>query len=129
MWLPLIEKAAAKFLGSYEAINGGLEESAFSMLLGAPYESFYQADYTADEIWTLIRAGEARNAMITTGSYLGDGNDQLNNRNGVPYAHAFTVLQTLTLKDGAIKLVKIRNPWNFEFYSGDWSDQSHKWTE
>ena len=37
VWFPLMEKAAAKYLGSYEAINGGLEESAFSMFLGAPY--------------------------------------------------------------------------------------------
>jgi len=28
---------------------------------------------------------------------------------------------------GSVKLVKIRNPWGSEGYTGDWSDKSSKW--
>lgn len=31
--------------------------------------------------------------------------------------------------DGAeIKLLKIRNPWSKEYFKGEWSDSSSKWT-
>ena len=33
---PLLEKAMAKYLGNYEAINGGMEFDAFSTILGVP---------------------------------------------------------------------------------------------
>lgn len=121
-----MEKAAAKFLGSYEAINGGLEESAFSIFLGTPYQSYHHEDYSANNLWSLIQEGESRNAMITTGSHFASGGDRETNRDGIPYTHAFTVLLSMTLSDGT-KLLKIRNPWNIEFYKGVWSDTSRKW--
>ena len=70
-----MEKAAAKFLGSYEAINSGLKESAYSMFLGTPYQVYYHKDYSADDLWTLIQNGESINAMITTSSHSGKGGD------------------------------------------------------
>lgn len=38
LWGPLIEKAAAKLHGSYEALNGGTFAEAFSMLSGYPVQ-------------------------------------------------------------------------------------------
>ena len=36
VWTPLLEKAAAKYLGNFEAINGGTEDSVHQMF-GTPY--------------------------------------------------------------------------------------------
>ena len=46
LWVPLIEKAAAKLHGSYEALEGGTFMEAFSMLTGFPVQSIKLAKYT-----------------------------------------------------------------------------------
>ena len=38
VWFPLFEKAAAKYMGNYEAIYGGYEFVAIDMFVGAPSE-------------------------------------------------------------------------------------------
>ena len=46
--------------------------------------------------------------------------------------HAYTLLDAFELyKDGQPqeKLLKIRNPWGSEYFSGSWSDASELWTE
>jgi len=35
----------------------------------------------------------------------------------------------LETTEGTVKLIKVRNPWGSEQYSGDWSDNSDKWTD
>jgi len=40
---------------------------------------------------------------------------------GLPGAHAYTLMGTATLSDGT-KLLKMRNPWGSEVYTGPYSD-------
>ena len=50
---------------------------------------------------------------------------------GLVDAHAYSLLSVHELTDGNGKLVrlfKIRNPWGFREWTGDWSDKSAKWT-
>lgn len=47
--------------------------------------------------------------------------------NGVVLGHAYTVLSTHEV-DGE-KLYKMRNPWGKGEWTGDWSDESDKWTD
>jgi hypothetical protein len=48
----------------------------------------------------------------------------------LPSGHAYTVLHTVEVNRGGhkYKLVKIRNPWAQERYTGPWSDNSAYWT-
>ena len=51
---------------------------------------------------------------------------------GLTTDHAYTVLQALELKkDGktAARIVKVRNPWNKEWYNGPFSPNSLEWTD
>lgn len=45
LWGPLIEKAAAKLHGSYEALNGGSFAEAFGMLTGCPVQRIVLSRY------------------------------------------------------------------------------------
>jgi len=52
---------------------------------------------------------------------------------GLIAAHAYTVLDSLELKDtsgnSVVKLLKIRNPWGREEYNGPWNDNDSRWTD
>jgi len=39
-WLPLLEKGAAKFFGTYHRLDGGLGREAYQMLTGYPYTRY-----------------------------------------------------------------------------------------
>ena len=45
LWGPIIEKAAAKLHGSYEALNGGTFSEAFGMLTGMPVQTIRLTKY------------------------------------------------------------------------------------
>ena len=55
------------------------------------------------------------------------GSDTKQNAVGLALGHAFTVLGTKQLSNGA-KLIHVRNPWGKEKYHGPWSDKSDLWT-
>lgn len=133
LWNPLIEKAAAKFMGNYEAINGGMEYTAFDMLIAGGYAEYWSEETSVDEFWEAISTADANNDMITVGTYVGDTwGDQYSNELGLPYMHAFAIIgsDTVNLPNGSQqRLVKLRNPWAMEEYSGPYSDSSDDWTQ
>lgn len=128
IWGPLLEKAMAKYLGNYEAINGGYEKFAFQTIMGAPYTEYWTEYLTTDELWTVLTSEDEHDSMMSAGSFYGWGGDSSTNWLGIPYSHAFSVLGTAMLDDGT-RLIHMRNPWGVESFSGDWSDFNLTWTE
>jgi len=50
---------------------------------------------------------------------------------GLVYEHAYSVLSAVEVmhpQKGKIRLVKMRNPWGSEEWTGPWSDKSNLWT-
>jgi hypothetical protein len=47
---------------------------------------------------------------------------------GLSTHHAYTVLGAVTLSNGQ-KLLKMRNPWGREGYTGPYSDESNEWND
>ena len=46
---------------------------------------------------------------------------------GIVNAHAYTVLGTFTLSNGA-QVIKLRNPWGFTEWAGNYADSDPYWT-
>ena len=128
LWMPILEKAAAKLYGNYEVMVGGWMGPAIQMLTGAPYFDFSNYNMGVDELWNFIDNQLKRGFMVTCASHTGSGYDTDTNHIGVPNRHAFTVNGTVELSNGE-KLIQIRNPWGSEKYSGPWSDYDWNWTE
>ena len=127
LWMPILEKAAAKLYGNYEMISGGYMGPAIQAMTGAPYFDTSHTDVTPDELWDYIDEKLAANWMVTAATFQGTGSDKDQNSLGVPYSHALTILGSVKLSDGT-KLLKLRNPWAKETYFGPWSDKSDEWT-
>lgn len=65
IWVNICEKALAKVLGSYEAVEGGKAYQAFSYLTGFPSDYLLHSDYSLDELWTLIFEAAQTNQPCT----------------------------------------------------------------
>ena len=73
-------------------------------------------------------AADAAHDMITASSHPDPRGDVINNADGIPYSHAYTVLGVNELSTGQ-RLVRLRNPWGRDSFTGEWSDKSPLWTD
>lgn len=122
-WGPIMEKAAAKFFGRYENMNGGQEVESLYALTGMPTMNFKLTSKTEDDLWNTLNEYNNRNYVMCTG-VSGDASEK---REGLVMNHAYTLIGTGQYNGQ--KLVKIRNPWGNEKYEGSWSDKdTAKWT-
>lgn len=139
LWMPILEKAAAKLYGNYEMLVGGWMGPAIQTLTGSPFFDVYHSEMSVDELWDWINVKMEEEWMITAGSPYGDGSDKTQNSIGVAYMHAYTMLGTETLSNGQ-RLVRMRNPWGVEKFKGPYADwrknewgeflgESDKWTD
>ena len=100
LWAPLLEKAFAKMHGNYEALVGGFAPAAIYQLTGAPFQTFKHEDLSKEEIWEKLEAADAAHDMITASSHADERGDKVNNADGIPYSHAYTVLGVNKLSTG-----------------------------
>lgn len=133
LWVLLLEKAWAKTYGSYARIEAGLTRECLHDLTGAPTKYYLTGDPTKyDEIWKAIADGEKKDFIMTAGS--GDffeGADLMSSV-GLVGSHAYSLLSAVEIKDkygATVKLIQLRNPWGKGEWTGEWSDESPRWTE
>ena len=136
IWVPLLEKAFAKYHGNYSHIVAGNPMYSIRSLSGAPFfsemhhESSRSSGIAVDALWAKITEMDGGDHMITAGTptYFKTGVDA----HGLVRMHAYLVLSHIEVTDAnnkTTRLVKMRNPQATDYFIGDWSDTSDKWTE
>lgn len=139
LWVLLLEKAFAKYNGSYATLAAGKPFEALIDLTGMPW---YEFRFSDQQVQTTIADGSLfqrlmrydQEGFIMTITTPGlDTQSASAHREGGPATgilpgHAYTLIDAARLSNGA-KLLYIRNPWgNFE-WTGDWGDTSLLWTK
>jgi hypothetical protein len=127
LWVLLLEKAWAKRFGSYYAIDAGMTEDVLRDLTGGPCEIVMHDD---PNIWEKVFDANAKNFIITAASSGEEGCGDLVNEMGLVSLHAYAVIdaQEVEARHGSERILMIRNPWGQQEWTGDWSDNSSKWT-
>ncbi|XP_052077597.1 calpain-15-like [Mytilus californianus] len=134
LWVPLIEKAAAKIHGCYQALGAGRTVESLSLLTGEPCEHLSlneNKDFskTIDNmlIWSKLTHARDCGYLMCTSCEAKDGfTHEYCKSLGLITSHAYSLLDVYDMDTGE-KLLKIRNPWGSESWKGDWSDSSSKW--
>jgi hypothetical protein len=129
LWVPLIEKAFAKYHGSYNAIRDGWPHEAMIDLTGAPYMHFQFDDARAVEavadgsLWAKLKAYSAQRYII---SLQVSGDSESAEGSLVP-GHTYSVVEAMEFNEH--KVFKILNLWGNFDWKGDWNCSSPLWTE
>jgi Calpain family cysteine protease len=142
-WVLLLEKAWAKVHKGYLNINDGSVNECLRDLTGAPTETIKVSD---PNIWDIISKSLEKKFIMTAGSCDDSGRDVLSSI-GLTGIHTYTVLDQVEvfvegynksrlaekndprLDNRFRKLIKMRNPWSKGEWKGDWSENSHLWSE
>jgi hypothetical protein len=111
LWLPLVEKAYAKFKGgSYENIgNGGWPRNVMSEVMGRPSTTFDTANTPAADTFNRIKAAVDSKSPICASTRTDDASVADYTNTGLVHGHAYAVLGA-SEHDGD-KFVTLRNPW------------------
>jgi len=121
MWWPLIEKAYASWLGSYDALGqGGDAADVFTAITGrkATWVSVDAAH--ADHAWKELVAAVDDHRPIAA-STLDEKDEAMYKGTGLYTDHAYSVLGYRVTPSGE-RLVTLRNPWGWSEPKGDGVD-------
>lgn len=136
-WSPLLEKAYAKFYGSYACIEGGLSmDAAVDFTGGIPQMLDLEQDLSDEDarrMYHLLKMSHANGALLTAS--LGTSHRREGVDKGLQAAHAYSLTKVRTVRawesffrSSTIPLVRLRNPHgDYKEWSGDWSDKSRQW--
>lgn len=128
MWPVLVEKAVAKLLGSYEAMEWGKPGEGMGLLTGAVGRLYYRESQTGremgdpDQLWSLLYDFLWRKGFILDICFL---ESRFQGR-GLTPGHIYAVLGAFVV--GGTRLVKLCNPGgNGREWTGSWSAASSEW--
>ncbi|KAJ3662394.1 hypothetical protein Zmor_006745 [Zophobas morio] len=124
-WPSLLEKAYAKFYGSYKNIEGGQITEALEDLCGGLSE-FYSASH--EQIYEIMYVSYQRSSFM--GCSIVSPELEGRRSDGLITTHAYSVtgMKPIRVGDSDIRLIRVRNPWgNDAEWNGDWSDNSDSW--
>uniref|UniRef100_A0A182J4L5 Uncharacterized protein n=1 Tax=Anopheles atroparvus TaxID=41427 RepID=A0A182J4L5_ANOAO len=135
-WSALLEKAYAKFYGSYGALDGGTAREAMQDLTGGLTE-FYQPKKMVgreDQLWEILRSGFELGSLFACNLKSDPTGENVATREGLLRGHSYSISKVHTvdglLSEGtsSIRLLRVRNPWGAGIeWNGRWSDKSREW--
>ncbi|KAF8522608.1 cysteine proteinase [Hysterangium stoloniferum] len=143
-WVPLIEKAYAKFHGDYASLSDGYSSEAMEDMTGFVFlgvsDIFYVNDILdPDAFWDNDLKRVTKDRVFSCYMKNDDDSDSDSDADdwsapngqktidGLYTSHAYAVLGALEYKRK--RFLKIRNPWGHSGWNGRWSDGSKEWTE
>ncbi|XP_067008745.2 calpain-12 [Anabrus simplex] len=115
-WLPLLEKAFAKYHGRYDLLDGGHLDEGILYLTGAVVKTFGAENRS---LFRVMRDEFHAGSVILCGSI------PIEDRNsGIVQSHAYTITGLASFMQGTrrIQLLRVRNPWGHKEWTGAWSD-------
>lgn len=116
----MLEKAYAKFVGSYERLSrGGSSSEAMRAILG--YPTFQYELTEATDAFLLIKTALSQGDVVTASTNFKKRSAQQITQN-IQTHQIYSVIGTVELKGSGDKvtdkLIYIRNPWAEEHYQG-----------
>lgn len=126
LWAILLEKAYAKAYGGYWNTGaGGFSPNTLTDLTGAPCEDLRWEDENERlSLFDKLFDADKKRYIMNTGT---KGSGEVKDATGIISGHAYTLVGAYKLDNGD-KVLKLRNPWGSGEWTGDYSDNSSKWT-
>jgi len=156
LYVMLLEKAFAKFCGSFANMEGGMTIWAIRAMTGDPARLFIQDDdgegwkrydlvnkeddenrraaalkprgetQSHETMFEILRKYHSLKSVLSASGSSG--------KDGLHKGHAYSILDVRKVNTGYLgiggdtfRLIKIRNPWGNGEWEGDWSDKSPLW--
>ena len=135
LWVPLLEKAFAKYYGSYAELERGYVQHALSDLTGAVTETIYLAEASQGAgklvLWKQLTLAYKNRYILGAGSITGTTASREVLDEGIIMNASYLIYDVKEI--GGHKLLKLRNPPDYGEgageWKGDWSDSSRLWTK
>jgi hypothetical protein len=128
-WAVLLEKAYAKFYGSFEAIEGGKVSEAMIDFTGGINEH-YDLNKAPHNLFNIIKKALKGKSLVGAGIGEPDTMNSKLKKKGLVNSHAYSISKAVEIPVNGkiVQIVKIRNPWgNDREWNGIFSDKSEIW--
>jgi hypothetical protein len=131
MWVSLLEKAFAKYYGSYAALQNGFPHFALQDMTGAKAEALsIMQESTGSKkalFWTKLQTFKQNRYLMGAGSVSSDSADKEILDSGLIFGATYVILDVRDVNNH--KLLQLRNPpGDHGEWQGDWGDGSDCWT-
>ncbi|KAG9470601.1 hypothetical protein GDO78_017219 [Eleutherodactylus coqui] len=145
LWCALVEKAYAKLVGCYEALDGGNTADALVDFTGGVSEpiELSEGDYINDdnkrnELFERVLKVHTRGGLISCSIKATTAEDmEARLACGLVKGHAYAVTDVRKVRLGhgllaffkseKLDMIRMRNPWGEREWNGPWSDSSEEW--
>jgi hypothetical protein len=131
LWVSLVEKAYAKYMGCYAELARGYVHHALQELTGCESEcipiAFASRGTGKRPLWDMLIRYRKNGYIVGAGTGASKLADKEMQDMGIAFNAAYTIYDVKAI-DG-YQLIKLRNPpgWREE-WKGDWSDKSKLWS-
>ena len=130
LWVPLIEKAYAKYYGSYAAIEDGFVHHALHDMTACETECIFMAAASRGAgkraLWGKMNRFKKNGYIMGAGTVAEHLADRQIQDMGLVFDSTYTIYEVR--EENGVKMLKLRNPpGDHDEWKGDWSDESILW--
>lgn len=131
LWVPLLEKAFAKYYGGYASLEHGYVHHALKDLTGYDSEEIFLAQASRGSLkrtlWKQLLIYKTNKFLMGAGTITSENADTEILDTGLVFGACYVIYDVREI-DG-FQLLLLRNPpGDHDEWKGDWSDHSHLWT-